>query len=419
MIAAIKPFVPPAAAGLILWACFAATAAGDWKAETRHAIAKIRTGEATVRVVDADEGPVAGARIEAHLESHAFWFGTALSRSMFRPGADPEDAARYKEIARTHFNSAVHENAAKWYHTQRTGGKPDFADAERVLSWCEENGLRMRGHCIFWGVPKYVPDWQKRLSAADLRKAVLSRAERVTRRFRGRIDEWDLNNEMLAANFYAERLGPAITREMALSARKGNPDVDLYVNEYGILNGSRLPAYVEQIRDLLDRGVPIGGIGVQGHFGDALPDPAVVRRSLDTLAEFGLPIRITEYDCWAGADHDDRADALETVYRVAFAHPAVTGILGWGFWEGRHWRPAAALYDRDWSIRPQGRRYKQLVLKEWQTREKGKTDAAGEWTFRGFYGTYRMTVRPPGEAPVQIEAVLGRDGANRIVVRTE
>jgi GH35 family endo-1,4-beta-xylanase len=417
MIAAIKPFVV-AAAGLVLWACLASAAAGDWKAETRRAIATIRMGDATVQVLDADGKPLAGAGVEAHLESHAFWFGTALSRSMFRPGADTEDAAKYKEIARTHFNSAVHENAAKWYHTQRTGGEPDFADAERVLAWCEENGLRMRGHCIFWGKPRHVPEWQKKLSDDELRKAVLARAERVTRHFRGRIDEWDLNNEMLDTNLYAQRLGEDIILDMARMAHKGNPDVVFYVNDYGILNGSRLPRYVKQIRDLLDRGLPIGGIGVQGHFGD-LPKPEVVKQSLDALAEFGLPIRITEYDCWGGGNHQQRADALEVVYRVAFAHPAVTGILGWGFWEGRHWKPPAALYARNWTIRPQGRRYKQLVLKEWQTREKGKTDAAGEWTFRGFYGTYRVTVRPPGETPVETEAVLDPDGAKRIVVRTK
>ncbi len=417
MIAAIKPFLVPAAGGFVLMACLTAGAAADWKAETARAIAKVRMGDATVQVVGPGGEPVPGAKVEATLRDHAFWFGTALSHSMFRPNADPEDAARYKEVARELFNSAVHENAAKWYHTQRGGGEPDFADADRVLEWCEENGLRMRGHCIFWGKYKYVPEWQKPLSDEALRRAVFARAERVTRHFRTRIDEWDLNNEMCDPNFYADRLGPEIILDMARQARKGNPDVVLYVNDYGMLNGSRLPPYLKQVRDLLERGVPIGGIGVQGHFGGDLPKPEVVRKSLDELAEFGLPIRITEYDCWGGANHEERADALEVVYRVAFAHPAVTGILGWGFWEGRHWQPPAALYSRNWSIRPQGRRYRQLVLKKWQTRERGETGADGQWTFRGFYGTYRLTVRPPGKAAVEAAAVLERGKPNRIRIQ--
>ena len=52
---------------------------------------------------------------------------------------------------------------------------------------------------------------------------------------------------------------------------------------------------MKHIRALLDAGVPISGIGVQGHLhGDSF-DPAALQKALDDLSQFKLPIRITEY----------------------------------------------------------------------------------------------------------------------------
>jgi GH35 family endo-1,4-beta-xylanase len=284
-----------------------------------------------------------------------------------------------------------------------------------MWEWCEANGLRMRGHCIFWGRPKYVPQWQKDASDADLYPLILARAARVTRRWRGRIGEWDLDNELLDENMYRTRFGPWITQEMGAAARRGNPAVTLYTNDYAILAGykDKPERYAAQIRELLAQGVPIGGIGVQGHFVGNRPDPATVKRSLDLLAEFGLPIRITEYDC----TEDPDGTALETVYRIGFAHPSVTGILMWGFWEGRHWKPKAALWSRDWTPTPRARMYEKLVQEEWHTKASGRTGADGRWGFHGFHGTYGVRVRAPDGRTAETEGVLAPKGVNRMVVR--
>ena len=65
----------------------------------------------------------------------------------------------------------------------------------------------------------------------------------------------------------------------------------------------------------------------------------------------------------------------------------------WGFWEGRHWKPDAALYRRDWSIKPAGQAWLDLVKKKWWTNKNGITDAQGRFTTRGFLGDYVVTVR--------------------------
>src|SRR5690606_1885169 len=83
---------------------------------------------------------------------------------------------------------------------------------------------------------------------------------------------------------------------MAEWALVGDPDAKLWLNDYDILTGNRLADYMAQIRRFLAQGVPIAGIGVQGHLHGDTFDREVTRRSLDSLAVFGLPIRITEFN---------------------------------------------------------------------------------------------------------------------------
>jgi hypothetical protein len=89
-----------------------------------------------------------------------------------------------------------------------------------------------------------------------------------------------------------------------------------------------------------------------------------------------------------------RADDLEVFLREAFAHPAVGGIILWGFWEMFMFREHAHLVDADGTINEAGRRY--LALKqEWLTRVNGNVNHQGEFNFRGYHGSYTMEVDVP------------------------
>jgi GH35 family endo-1,4-beta-xylanase len=193
---------------------------------------------------------------------------------------------------------------------------------------------------------------------------------------------------------------------MANWVKAEDPDAKLFVNDYDILTGKRLSAYVAHIRELLAAGVPIQGIGVQGHLhGDSFK-PADVRAALDELAKFGLPIRVTEFN-FPGQrskylDHPERplspkdeqakARAIVDYYRICFAHPAVTGILMWGFWEGANWIPQSSLFKRDWTPTPAGLAYRDLIYREWWTRWSGIVGPDGRCEIPAFFGTHRVTV---------------------------
>jgi GH35 family endo-1,4-beta-xylanase len=377
--------------------CFAGSLnAGD--SDLDEAIRRHRMGTLVVQAAP-------GAEVRVEQLRHEFWFGAALASQMFSGRAGNEDAAQYKRVFLENFNAAVTENALKWHAMERRQGEVNYLTVDAILKWTEQHDIPLRGHNVFWGVPNMVQDWQKAMNDDELRRTVEARARDVARRYRGRFAEYDLNNEMLHGNYYEQRLGPDITRDMVSWMRGEDPQAVLYLNDYDILTGRRVDDYAAQIRQLLDQGVPIGGIGVQGHLhGDSF-DPVALRAALDRLAPFKLPIRVTEFN-FPGqrskyysrrdarlTDEEEQAKArgLTDYYRICFAHPAVDGILMWGFWEGANWIPASSLYRRDWSPTPAAQAYRDLVFKQWWTTWSGHADAHGRCEIRAFYGTYRVT----------------------------
>ena len=62
----------------------------------------------------------------------------------------------------------------------------------------------------------------------------------------------------------------------------------------------------------------------------------------------------------------------------------------WGFWEGAHWKPKAALWQRNWEMNPAAQAYRDLVFNQWWTRDQGNADPQGNYRTRAFYGRYRV-----------------------------
>lgn len=363
--------------------------AGETTTEALDArIRQLRMGDVVVTTSPGVEVTITQIR-------HEFEFGTAVSNTVvpFSPQRPMKslDRARYLKILETNFNAAVHENALKWPFCERTSNDGfDYALAESIYALCTERNITMRGHCIFWAKDRFVQRWVQELDDSALRGAVELRARDITRRFRSRIHEFDLNNEMVDGDFYRRHLGAGIVKDMAHWAKGGNPDARLYANDYAVLSGKgrNAEAYLQQIRSWLDQGVPLGGIGCQAHFGGPL-DPNHVQGMLDRLARFKLPVKITEYDC----DNEDeglKERHLREFYRLCFAHPAIEGIYMWGFWEGAHWKPKAALWQRNWKMNPAAEAYRDLVFNQWWTCAQGNADPQGNYRTRAFYGRYRV-----------------------------
>jgi len=358
-----------------------------------------RMGELTIKAKP-------GTSVRVEQVRHEFWFGAAISSSVFSGRMNSEDEHRYKEVFLSNFNAAVTENALKWHAMEPRKGQVDYSIVDAILKWTEENEIPLRGHNLFWGIPGRVQNWVKQLDDKELYETLRTRATTIARRYKGRFAEYDLNNEMIHGNYYADRLGAGITKQMAAWVKQVDPEARLYLNDYDILTGNRLDDYIKHIRGLLDEQAPIDGVGVQGHLhGDSF-DPDKLRHALDKLAKEGLPICITEFNFPGQRSHvyqrrdvkltpkqeQAKAKALTEYYRICFAHPAVKGILMWGFWERANWIPQSSLYLRDWTPTPAAKAYRDLIFNQWWTRWKGKADKDGYCRISAFFGKHRVTV---------------------------
>ena len=385
-------------AGIILQTSLLPDAFGQYSG-IDESIAKHRKGSLIVKASP-------GESILVEQVSHEFWFGCAISNSLAGGRISENDLQQYKEKFLENFNSAVTENAVKWGDMERSKGEVNYNTLDAILKWTEENKIALRAHNLFWGIPRVVQQWVKELDDNELRETLQNRAETITARYRGRFAEYDLNNEMIHGNWYEERLGPGITKQMAEWALKGDPEAKLWLNDYDILTGNRLADYMKHIRKLLKEGVPVAGIGVQGHLHAETFDRIQLKKALDSLALFNLPVRITEFNMpgqrskyyrekitvMSQEEEELKAKELIDYYRICFSHPAVEGILMWGFWEGANWIPVSSMYKRDWSPTPAAEAYKDLIFREWWTKASGTTGNDGLFSTPAFYGKYRVTV---------------------------
>ncbi|KAM0832827.1 hypothetical protein ACQ4PT_064650 [Festuca glaucescens] len=330
---------------------------------------------------DAEAVSVNGASIRVVQVDNAVPIGACISKSAVQNPA-------FVDFFAKHFDWAVLENELKWYYTEAIQGQVSYADADELIALCDRHKKPVRGHCIFWAVENSVQPWVRALNGCQLKAAVESRIKSLVSRYSGRFPCYEVNNEMLHGSFFRQRLGDDIDAHMFRETAAIDPAPALFVNDYNVENANDPNAtpekYVALITDLQKRGASVGGIGVQGHVTHPVGD--VICDALDKLATTELPVWITELDVSA-ADEALRADDLETVLREAFAHPAVEGIMLWGFMQGHMWRANGQLLNADGSLSEAGRRYVGLRT-EWTSHARGTVDGNGNFKFRGFHGKY-------------------------------
>jgi len=202
------------------------------------------------------------------------------------------------------------------------------------------------------------------------------------------------------------------------------------MNEDNILNGGSVADQYEQVLLNLELfGQQPDGIGFQGHYksswGCNLPDSHQrMYNQMERFSQLVDRLQVTEFDIDVGVysnngdlvtyDQQEHAQLMNNYLISLFSHPKMEGVTMWGFWEGAHWLPTAALYNQDWSERPALQAYQELVFGDWWTIEDGQTDSDGEFTIRGFKGDYQITVTHEGSD--YLETASFDDDSGQVVV---
>jgi endo-1,4-beta-xylanase len=386
-----------------------------WRKEALARIEKIRKGDLTIQVTDSAGKPVPNANVHVVLQRHEFGFGSCVTSDLLT-GTTP-DAEKYRQIVGSLFNEAVFENDMKWPAVYN--GVPPKTD--QALDWLLAHNIEVRGHNLVWSSAMWLPTQLKPFmnDKAKLRELTSKHVTDTVTHFRGKLTQWDVVNEPYKNHVLMDLLGRDVMIEWYKLAKQADPQCKLFLNEYGIVDGDahdldHQANFYNWIQYLKDNGAPIDGVGIQSHFGAVLTEPARILKVFDRFSEFGLPIESTEFTI----NVDDRkvqSDYMRDYMITAFSHPNVRGIMLWGFWEKRHWRPQSALFANDWAIRPAGKVWIDLVHHQWKTDEQVATDTTGSGVIRGFCGDYEVTVTTHSKSKTVV-AHLPHDGAKLAIV---
>ncbi|XP_055959932.1 endo-1,4-beta-xylanase 5-like isoform X2 [Mercurialis annua] len=273
----------------------------QWRSHQDESINKERKSKVKFKVTYANKSAIKGAKVSIQQTQTTFPFGCGMNHYI----VENKD---YQKWFASRFKYTTFTNEMKWYTNEKKQGIENYTVSDSMVKFTKQNGIRIRGHNIFWDDPKYQPDWVPDLSPDDLREAAAKRINSVVSRYTGQLIAWDVMNENLHFRFYEDKLGENASSEYFSVAHKLDPSTRLFMNEYNTIENcedenSNPANYLTKLEEILsypgNEGI-LAGIGVQGHFGSEEPNLAYMRAALDILASSGLPIWLTEVDVGRG-----------------------------------------------------------------------------------------------------------------------
>lgn len=366
-----------------------------WRAKAAANIEKYRKGDLTVKVTDADVNPMPNVDVSLEMVKHKFHFGSFVGHEFVKKGGEKD--GQYHKSFEENFNMAT---LPLYWQDWGWNGKDSFeGNYRKSVQYAAEQGLAWRGHAIMWPGENYMPTriLKNEGNPKKQRKQVLDHAREVM----FFIKDYDpiaidLTNEPRVNHYFKDNGNPDMVAEVFRTAHEIAPDIPLFVNDYAILNNGgvnekAIEFYHNWIRDMRAKEVPLGGIGFQGHFSAGLTDPKRIMDILEDFGQYGLPLHITEFDVET-LDEQAQANYTRDILHAAFASPALEAFIVWGWWEGDHWKPNAAMLRKDWSEKANYRAWQDTVKGDWWTKANVVTDSQGEVSLRGFKGDYKVTV---------------------------
>jgi endo-1,4-beta-xylanase len=312
--------------------------------------------------------PATGATadsLESLARAKGMHFGTAVGG---RGLAD----ARYVELVRAECGVIVPENALKMPSIQPKPGEFSFERGDAAIAFAESNGLRVRGHCLLWHHPRWVPRWinDHDFGAEPAKSAELLLVEHVTRtseHFGKRIYSWDVINEAVD-NITGEMRETPLSKAMGSpdrvleiafrTARATLPDCELVYNDYMGWerdNGPQRDGVLRLLERFRKNGVPVNALGIQAHIGagnqdsnnnrafDARDEKAW-RKFLEEVTGMGYTLLITEFDVHDAplpadfAARDREVAALGRAFLdLTLSFTQVNAVLCWGLADSHTW----------------------------------------------------------------------------------
>ena len=272
-------------------------------------------------------------------------------------------------IAADEFSSITPENEMKWETVEPSRGTYDWSGADEVVEFARAHGQKVRGHTLLWHNQN--PAWLTEgvnngtISNDELRGILKKHITDEVAHFRGKVYQWDVANEFFTDtnpsrlnpdNFWVSRLGPEVVADAFRWAHRADPKARLFYNDYNIAgedgHNAKADAVYAFVKSLVAQGVPIHGVGNQGHLDTQYGFSGErFRADLQRYADLGLEVAVTEADVRTFVDSAETQVPTDNL--ALFAHPyefsqmlqaclavrACTSFTVWGIDDTHSWVP--------------------------------------------------------------------------------
>ncbi|MBR6250192.1 MAG: endo-1,4-beta-xylanase [Bacteroidales bacterium] len=250
-------------------------------------------------------------------EAYADYFKVGVAVNI-RNVSNPEEVALIKR----EYNSVTAENDMKPALVHPAEGKWTWSRADSIADFCRANGIKMRGHCLVWH--SQFSDWMftdkkgKEVTKEVFYQRLREHIHTVVNRYKDVVYGWDVVNEAIADNamptpwnpnpspYRDSRLyklcGDEFIAKAFEFAHEADPNAILFYNDYNAADPGKRDRIYNMVKKMQDAGVPISGIGMQGHYNIYGPSEEDVEAAIVKYSELVKTIHITELDVRANQE---------------------------------------------------------------------------------------------------------------------
>ena len=237
-----------------------------------------------------------------------FTIGVAVNQ---RNVSNPDQIALIKK----EFNSITAENDMKPGEIHPKEGVWNWERADKIANFCRENGIKLRGHCLCWH--SQFADWMftdskgKPVKKEVFYERLREHIHAVVNRYKDIVYAWDVVNEAMAddgrswpgreqspyrQSRHFQLCGDEFIAKAFQFAREADPNALLFYNDYSCVDEGKRERIYNMVKKMKDAGVPIDGIGMQGHYNIYFPSEEQLEKAIVRFKELVNHIHITELD---------------------------------------------------------------------------------------------------------------------------
>ncbi|NUT98613.1 MAG: endo-1,4-beta-xylanase [Saccharothrix sp.] len=337
----------------------------------------------TPLTASADEASADGAHKDTlrWAAPKGFHIGTAVAGGGHHetmPYPDPFTSDQpYRAQLAAEFDSVSAENQMKWEYIHPERDKYNFGMADAIVKFAQRNRQVVRGHTLLWHNQN--PAWltEGSFTKDELRSILRDHIKTVVGRYKGKIQQWDVANEIFddsgqlrtTENIWIRELGPGIIADAFRWAHEADPKAKLFFNDYNVESvNAKSNAYLALIKDLKAKRVPVDGFSAQSHLSTRYGFPGDLETNLKRFSALGLETAITELDVRMDLPADGVPTAAQLAQQADYYNRTLTACLAvkgcdsftiWGFTDKYSWVPvffqgegAATVMWDDFSHKP-------------------------------------------------------------------